>query len=82
MTVIAERASPPHAHLTWGKRQPRRAETNYGRGQSGMVGTPDDGCPTFGRGASGRVGMPEDGVVTLGRGASGRVGTPLANEIA
>ncbi len=74
--------SPPEYRFRGENQLLQNAGTAYGRGQSGIVGTPEDGTPTFGRGASGIDGTPDDGFVTFGRGASGRVGTPLANEIA
>jgi hypothetical protein len=62
--------------------------TDYGRGESGVVGTPlvrgrgesgVVGTPlSFGRGESGVVGTP----LVRGRGESGVVGTPLANAMA
>jgi hypothetical protein len=64
------------------------SDANYGRGESGMVGTP----LVRGRGESGIVGMPldfgrgESGIVgtplVRGRGESGMVGTPLASAMA
>lgn len=56
--------------------------TPYGRGESGRMGTPEDGPDAFGRGESGRIGTPDESFDTFGRGESGRMGTPLANEIA
>ncbi len=56
--------------------------TTYGRGESGRMGTPEDGPAAFGRGESGRIGTPDESFDTFGRGESGRMGTPLANEIA